>query len=59
MPLYRRLPKKGFKNPFKTKIQNINFTMINHLIKNMILTHQKSKKKSFLVKKFLKNQKAV
>ena len=29
MPLYRRLPKRGFKNPFKTKIQKINFTTIN------------------------------
>ena len=33
MPIYRRLPKRGFKNPFKTKIQNINFNMINNIIK--------------------------
>ena len=33
MPLYRRLPKRGFKNPFKNKIQQINFIMINNLIK--------------------------
>ena len=32
MPLYRRLPKRGFKNPFKIKIQNINFKMINKII---------------------------
>ena len=32
MPLYRRLPKRGFKNPFKTKIQKINFSMINKII---------------------------
>ena len=25
MPLYRRLPKRGFKNIFKTKVQSINF----------------------------------
>ena len=25
MPLYRRLPKRGFKNPFKVKVQKINF----------------------------------
>ena len=25
MPLYRRLPKRGFKNPFSKKIQKINF----------------------------------
>ncbi len=33
MPLYRRLPKRGFKNPFKIKTQNISFNMINDLIK--------------------------
>ena len=32
MPLYRRLPKRGFKNPFKQKIQQINFSMINNMI---------------------------
>ena len=31
MPIYRQLNKKGFKNPFKTKIQNINFSMINNV----------------------------
>ena len=33
MPIYRRLPKRGFKNPFKIKTQNISFTMINNIIK--------------------------
>ena len=32
MPLYRRLPKRGFKNPFRTKIQKISFSMINNII---------------------------
>ena len=32
MPLYRRLPKRGFKNPFKIKIQNISFKMLNKII---------------------------
>ena len=32
MPLYRRLPKRGFNNPFKLKIQNISFKMINKII---------------------------
>ena len=32
MPLYRRLPKKGFKNKFKKKIQTINFATITSLI---------------------------
>ena len=34
MPLYRRLPKKGFKNRFKKKIQTINFTTLTSLISN-------------------------
>ncbi len=33
MPLYRRLPKRGFKNPFKKKIQQINFKIISNLLK--------------------------
>jgi large subunit ribosomal protein L15 len=33
MPIYRRLPKRGFKNIFQKKIQNINFNMIENLIK--------------------------
>tara|TARA_B100000575_G_C23122008_1_gene649446 strand:- start:1343 stop:1801 length:459 start_codon:yes stop_codon:yes gene_type:complete len=33
MPIYRRLPKRGFKNPFKIKTQNISFKMINNIIK--------------------------
>ena len=32
MPLYRRLPKRGFKNPFKTKVQQINFNTLTNLI---------------------------
>ena len=32
MPLYRRLPKRGFKNRFRNKVQQINFTMIKNII---------------------------
>lgn len=32
MPLYRRLPKRGFKNPFGKKIQSINFLHIKNII---------------------------
>ena len=32
MPLYRRLPKRGFKNYFSKKIQSINFNQINNII---------------------------
>ena len=34
MPLYRRLPKRGFKNIFSKKIQNINFNTISKILKN-------------------------
>ena len=33
MPIYRRLPKKGFNNPFSKKIQSINFNHIENIIK--------------------------
>ena len=33
MPIYRRLPKRGFKNHFRIKTQSISFTMINNIIK--------------------------
>ena len=32
MPIYRRLPKRGFKNPFFKKIQSINFNHIKNII---------------------------
>ena len=32
MPIYRRLPKRGFNNPFSKKIQSINFNQINNII---------------------------
>ncbi len=38
MPLYRRLPKRGFKNPFSKKIQNINFKIINEIIQKYKLS---------------------
>ena len=49
MPLYRRLPKRGFKNPSKTKIQNINFKMINDFVKKAKLT-PKISKVTYLIK---------
>ena len=37
MPLYRRLPKRGFKNPFKKKVQTISFSRLKELVdKNII-----------------------
>ena len=36
MPIYRRLPKRGFKNLFRIKTQSISFTTINNIIKNLL-----------------------
>ena len=57
MPLYRRLPKRGFKNPFKTKIQNINFNMINNIIKKYKLNPEKFLKNELFNKKIFKKSK--
>ncbi len=54
MPLYRRLPKRGFKNPFKTKIQKINFTTINNFIKKYKLDPNNIKENELFNKKILK-----
>ena len=57
MPLYRRLPKRGFKNPFKTKIQNINFTMINNIIKKYNLNPEEIKEDDLFIRKIFKKSK--
>ncbi len=57
MPLYRRLPKRGFKNPFKTKIQNINFKMINNLIKKYNIDPKNIKEEELFSKKIFKKSK--
>ena len=57
MPLYRRLPKRGFKNPFKLKIQNINFSMINNIIKKYNIDPNDIKEKDLFNKKIFKKSK--
>tara|TARA_Y100000590_G_C15500348_1_gene931368 strand:- start:43 stop:504 length:462 start_codon:yes stop_codon:yes gene_type:complete len=53
MPLYRRLPKRGFKNIFSKKIQSINFNQINNILakynikENSILENDLFDKKIF------------
>ena len=44
MPLYRRLPKRGFKNIFKKKIQTINLDTIQKAINNNKLKTEISEK---------------
>ena len=57
MPLYRRLPKRGFKNPFKLKIQNISFTMINNIIKKYNIDPNNIKEKDLFIKKIFNKSK--
>tara|TARA_Y100001970_G_C13788726_1_gene629144 strand:+ start:185 stop:643 length:459 start_codon:yes stop_codon:yes gene_type:complete len=57
MPLYRRLPKKGFKNPFKRKIQNISFSMLNNFVEKYKLDPDNIKEEDLFSKKILKSSK--
>ena len=57
MPLYRRLPKRGFKNPFKIKIQKINFITINNLVKKYKLNPNEITEDDLFNKKIFKKSK--
>ena len=57
MPIYRRLPKRGFKNYFKTKTQNINFTMINNILKKYKLNPEVTSEEELFEKKIFKRVK--
>ena len=57
MPLYRRLPKRGFKNPFKLKTQNISFSMINKFIEKYNLDPSAITEDDLFNKKILKRSK--
>ena len=57
MPLYRRLPKRGFKNPFKLKIQNISFKMINKIIEKYKINPEQINESELFDKKIFKRSK--
>ncbi len=57
MPLYRRLPKRGFKNRFKIKTQQINFNMINNLIKKYSLNSDNINENDLFEKKIFNKSK--
>jgi large subunit ribosomal protein L15 len=59
MPVYRRLPKRGFKNIFQKKIQNINFNMIENLIKNHNFDPSKITETDLFEKKMFSKSKGV
>ena len=57
MPLYRRLPKRGFKNIFSKKIQTINFNQISNIIKKYNLKPNDIKENYIFEKKILNKSK--
>jgi len=57
MPLYRRLPKRGFNNIFSKKIQTINFNQISNIIKKHNLKPDDIKENYIFEKKILNKSK--
>ena len=57
MPLYRRLPKRGFNNYFSKKIQTINFNQILNIIKKHNLKPNEIKENYFFENKILNKSK--
>ena len=57
MPLYRRLPKRGFKNKFQKKIQTINFKILNSLISKYNIDSKNIKESELFEKKILNKSK--
>ena len=56
MPLYRRLPKRGFKNPFKIKVQQINFNTLTNLINKYNIDSSNIRESDLFEKKYSINQ---
>ena len=57
MPLYRRLPKRGFKNIFSKNIQSINFNQISNIIQKYNLNPDDLKETDFFKRKILNKSK--
>ena len=50
MPLHRRLPKRGFKNPFRKELSAVNLVDINKAIANKKLDPNKEINRDLLIK---------
>ena len=59
MPLYRRLPKRGFKNIFSKKIQSINFNQIKQIVKKYKIDTDEIKETILFEKKILNKSKGL
>ena len=59
MPLYRRLPKRGFKNKFKKKIQTVNFNRLSSIITKYGIDSNNIKETELFDKKIFNKSKGV
>ena len=59
MPLYRRLPKRGFKSPFSKKIQTISFKFIHQAVKKHNLDPKNIKEIDLFKKNILNKSKGL
>ena len=57
MPLYRRLPKRGFNNYFSKNIQSINFNQISNIIKKYNIKPEDIKETDLFKRKILNKSK--
>lgn len=57
MPIHRRLPKRGFKNPFKIEYQLINLDDINQMIEDKVIQADKLIDKDVLLASGIVNKK--
>ena len=57
MPIYRRLPKRGFKSPFSKKIQSINFIHILNIIEKHKIKPEDIKESVLFEKKIFNKSK--
>ena len=57
MPLFRRLPKRGFKNKFQKKTQTINFRILHSLIAKYNIDSKNIKESELFEKKILNKSK--
>jgi len=59
MPIYRRLPKRGFHSPFSKKIQTINFNVLNKIIEKNNLDPKDLKETDFFKNKIFNKSKGA
>jgi len=59
MPIYRRLPKRGFKNKFAKKIQSINFNHINIIVVKYKIDPNDIKESALFEKKIFNKSKGA